>query len=78
MIPMFQFETAAGMGRAGKLKGGENRFVLTSRGGGVLLDIPFGGSAGLPCQAGLRPHSRTALGNSLGDSPPKSLSFCGL
>ncbi len=26
-----------------------------------MLDIPFGGSAGLPCQAGLRPHSRTAL-----------------
>src|SRR5260370_3951107 len=39
-------------------KGGENSFVLTSRGGGVLLDDTLGGSAGLPCQAGLRPHSR--------------------
>jgi hypothetical protein len=46
--------------------------------GGVLHDKTLGGSAGLPCQAGLQPHSRTALGNSLGDSPPKSLSFCGL
>ena len=46
--------------------------------GGVLHDKTLGGSAGLPCQAGLRPHSRTALGNSLGDSPPKSLSFSGL
>jgi len=45
--------------------------------GGVLHDKTLGGSADLPCQAGLRPHSRTALGNSLGDSPPKSLSFCG-
>jgi hypothetical protein len=43
--------------------------------GGVLHDKSLGGPAGLPCQAGLRPHSRTALGNSLGDSPPKSLSF---
>ena len=32
--------------------------VFTSRGGGVLHDEIFGGSAGLPCQAGLRPHSR--------------------
>ena len=24
----------------------------------MLLDNPLGGSAGLPCQAGLRPHSR--------------------
>src|SRR6266850_681944 len=46
--------------------------------GGVLHDKTLGGSAGLPCQAGLQPHSRTALGNSLGDSPPKSLSFTGL
>ena len=29
--------------------------------GGVLLDNTLGGSAGLPCQAGLRPHSRTAF-----------------
>src|SRR5260370_26343679 len=46
--------------------------------GGVLHDNTLGGPAGLPCQAGLRPHSRTACGNSLGDSPPKSLSFSGL
>src|SRR5258708_259000 len=46
--------------------------------GGVLHDNTVGGSAGLPCQAGLQPHSRTALGNSLRDSPPKSLSFSGL
>jgi hypothetical protein len=46
--------------------------------GGVLHDKILGSSAGLPCQAGLQPHSRTALGNSLGDSPPKSLSFSGL
>jgi hypothetical protein len=26
--------------------------------GGVLHDKTFGGPAGLPCQAGLRPHSR--------------------
>jgi hypothetical protein len=61
-----------------KQKGGENSFVLTSRGGGVLHDKVLGSSAGLPCQAGLRPHSRTALCNSIGDSPPKNLSFCGL
>jgi hypothetical protein len=42
-------------------KGGENDLVLTSRGGGVLQSNPFGGSAGLPCQAGLRPHSRCFL-----------------
>src|SRR5215471_15725933 len=29
--------------------------------GGVLHDMPLGGSAGLPCQAGLRPHSRNAF-----------------
>src|SRR5258708_1446104 len=46
--------------------------------GGVLHDNSLGGSAVLPCQAGLRPHSRTAFGNSLGDSPPKSLPFCAL
>src|SRR6266481_3645406 len=44
--------------------------------GGVLHDNTLGGSAVLPCQAGLRPHSRTALGNSLGDSPPKSMPLC--
>jgi hypothetical protein len=29
--------------------------------GGVLHDKALGGSAGLPCQAGLRPHSRLLL-----------------
>jgi len=29
--------------------------------GGVLHDKGLGGSAGLPCQAGLRPHSRLLL-----------------
>jgi hypothetical protein len=43
--------------------------------GGVLHGNILGGSAVLPCQAGLRPHSRTAFGNSLGDSPPKELAF---
>src|SRR5260370_8613180 len=45
--------------------------------GGVLHDRTLGSSAGLPCQAGLRPHSRTAFSNSIGDSPPESLSFTG-
>ena len=43
---------------------------------GCCMTIALGGTADLPCQAGLRPHSRTAFGNSLGDSPPKSLSLC--
>ena len=30
--------------------------------GGVLHDAALGGSAGLPCQAGLQPHSRIAFG----------------
>src|SRR6266404_3580595 len=55
---MFHFETDDSLFAARNKKGGENNFVLTSRGGGVLLDNTLGGSAGLPCQAGLRPHSR--------------------
>src|SRR5690242_10335390 len=45
---------------------------------GCCMSKHSGGSAGLPCQAGLRPHSRVAFGNSIGDSPPKSFSFSGL
>ena len=55
---MFHSETGDCAFVGQKQKGGENSFVLTSRGGGVLLDNTLGGSAGLPCQAGLRPHSR--------------------
>ena len=44
-----------------KIIGGENSEVLTSRGGGVLHDKALGSSAALPCQAGLRPHSRLLL-----------------
>src|SRR5260370_958910 len=56
----------------------KTRSFSPPRVGGVLHDNTLGGSAVLPCQAGLRPHSRTAFGNSLGDSPPKSLPLCGL
>jgi hypothetical protein len=58
---MFHSETAAGLRLGQKQKGGENGFVLTSRGGGVLHDNTLGGPAALPCQAGLRPHSRLLL-----------------
>src|SRR5947207_7972409 len=54
----FALKQQTGHSATKKIKGGENSFVLTSRGGGVLLDNPLGGSAGPPCQAGLRPHSR--------------------
>src|SRR5260370_17089262 len=43
--------------------------------GGVLHDKSLAGPTGLPSQPGLRPPSRTPVCNSLGDSPPKSLSF---
>jgi hypothetical protein len=49
-----------------KQKGGENEsFHLP---GWVLHYEAFGGSAGLPCQAGLRPHSRTVFNKSKGDT----------
>jgi|GEM_PF-5918495 len=40
--------------------------VLTSRGGvGCYTAMPLGSSAGLPCQAGLRPHSQSTDGKRL-------------
>jgi hypothetical protein len=43
--------------------------------GGVLHDKSLGGSAGLPCQAGLRPHSRTAFSQFVRRLTTKELVF---
>jgi hypothetical protein len=76
---MFHFETAHRYNPRPQNKKEVKTNAFSPPGvGGVLHDIPLGGSAGLPCQAGLQPHSRTAIRNSIGDAPPKSLSFCGL
>jgi hypothetical protein len=64
-MSMFHFETVASPGNTQKNKKEVKTGSFSPPGvGGVLHDNTLGGSAGLPCQAGLRPHSRTALGNS--------------
>jgi len=75
-MSLSHFETDVGSNKAWKNKKEVKTGSFSPPGvGGVLHDNTLGGSAGLPCQGGLQPHSRTALGNSLGDAPHKELVF---
>src|SRR5438067_5942977 len=61
------------------IKGGENNFVFTSRGGvGCCMSKPSAAQQACPARQVCGLTRGLLFGNSIGDSPPKSFSFSAL